>query len=128
MRHFICLSLLALSVLAHAGDEVALIGVIGNRAAVLSVGGGDPKTVKLGQTWSGITVHAVDRESATIEVNGEKAAAIVVERVSERVPARGGDYQWRPARIRRCSRIWTRSVRVGAGTESIGAGLDDEVR
>ena len=72
MRHFICLSLLALSVLAHAADEVALIGVIGNKAAVLSLGGGDPKTVKLGQTWNGITVHAVDRESATIEVNGEK--------------------------------------------------------
>ena len=72
MRHFICLSLLALSVLAHAADEVALIGVIGNKAAVLSLGGGDPKTVKLGQTWSGITVRAVDRESATIEVNGEK--------------------------------------------------------
>src|SRR5882762_7971657 len=47
-----------------------------------------------------------------IEVNGEKAAAIVVERVSERVPAGGGDYQWRPARIRRCSQIWTRNVRV----------------
>src|SRR5437773_2280365 len=44
-----------------------------------------------------------------IEVNGENAAAIVVERVSERVPAGGGDYRWRPARIRRCSRTWTRS-------------------
>ena len=61
MRHFICLSLLALSVLAHAGDEVALIGVIGNRAAVLSVGGGDPKTVKLDSVRvGGIEMHNVD--------------------------------------------------------------------
>jgi aspartyl protease family protein len=77
MRHFICLSLLAVgctaACAAHAADgAVALIGVIGNKAAVLSLDGGDPKTVKLGQTWNGISVLAVEKDTATIEVKGEK--------------------------------------------------------
>ncbi|HYL25364.1 MAG TPA: TIGR02281 family clan AA aspartic protease [Burkholderiales bacterium] len=72
MRHFICLSLLALAGAAHAADDVALIGVIGDKAAVLAVAGGEPKTVKVGQTWNGITVLAVDRDRATIEIKGEK--------------------------------------------------------
>ena len=73
MRHFICLSLLNLACVAHAADGVvALIGVIGNKAAVLSLDGGDPKTVKLGQTWNGISVLAVEKDGATIELKGEK--------------------------------------------------------
>jgi aspartyl protease family protein len=72
MRHFICLWLLFLACAAHAQESVALIGLIGNKAAVLSLDGGDPKTVKLGQTWNGITVVSVDREAATIELKGEK--------------------------------------------------------
>ena len=73
MRHFICLSLLTLACVAHAADGVvALIGVIGNKAAVLSLDGGDPKTVKLGQTWNGISVLAVEKDGATIELKGEK--------------------------------------------------------
>ncbi|MBW8906488.1 MAG: TIGR02281 family clan AA aspartic protease [Betaproteobacteria bacterium] len=73
MRHFICLSLLTVACVAHAADGVvALIGVIGNKAAVLSLDGGDPKTVKLGQTWNGISVLAVEKDGATIELKGEK--------------------------------------------------------
>ena len=72
MRHFICLFLLSLACTAHAEEAVALIGVIGNRAAVLSLDGGDPKTVKQGQTWNGITVLSVENDSATIDVKGEK--------------------------------------------------------
>ncbi len=45
---------------ARAG-EVALIGVIGDKAAVLAVDGGDPKTVKVGQNWNGVTVVAVEK-------------------------------------------------------------------
>ena len=53
-----------------AAIDVALIGIIGDKAAVLAVGGGEPKTVKVGQKWRGVTVLAVERERATVEVDG----------------------------------------------------------
>jgi len=55
-----------------AQTSVALIGTIGDKAAVLALDGGDPKTVKLGQTWNGITVLSVERERATIEIDGKR--------------------------------------------------------
>ena len=52
--------------------DVALIGLIGDKAAVLAVDGGDPKTVKVGQKWSGISVIAVERGEATVEIDGKR--------------------------------------------------------
>ena len=52
--------------------DVALIGVIGDKAAVLAVDGGDPKTVKVGQKWHGITVVSVERGEATVEIDGQR--------------------------------------------------------
>ncbi|TMH46139.1 MAG: TIGR02281 family clan AA aspartic protease [Betaproteobacteria bacterium] len=72
MRHFICLSLLACAAAFAAAEDVALIGVIGDKAAVLALEGGEPKTVKVGQTWSGVTVIAVSREQATVEIDGKR--------------------------------------------------------
>ena len=57
--------------IAGAAD-VALIGVIGEKAAVLSVAGGEPKTVKVGQRWNNITVLSVEKTRAVIEVDGVK--------------------------------------------------------
>jgi aspartyl protease family protein len=68
----LCLAL-ACAGAAHAAD-VALIGVIGDRAAVLSVNGGEPKTVKVGQRWNGIAVLSVEKGRATVEVEGVKRA------------------------------------------------------
>jgi len=65
------LALLACSLPAAAAG-VALIGLIGDKAAVLALDGGDPKTVKVGQTWNGITVLSVEKGSATIEFEGKK--------------------------------------------------------
>jgi aspartyl protease family protein len=70
MRHFICLSLFAL-VCTAADPQVALIGVIGSKAAVLAVDGGDPKTVKVGQSWRGVTVVAVEHDNATVQIDGQ---------------------------------------------------------
>jgi aspartyl protease family protein len=70
-RHFISLCLWFLCGSALAA-EVALIGVIGDKAAVLAVDGGDPKTVKVGQSWRGITVLSVERDQATVELDGKK--------------------------------------------------------
>ena len=60
---------LALALPAQAAD-VSMVGVIGSKAAVLAVDGGDPKTVKVGQTWKGITVVSVERSQATVEIDG----------------------------------------------------------
>jgi len=57
---------------AAATPEIALIGVIGNKAAVLALDGGNPKAVKVGQTWSGIKVLSVDKTHATVEVEGHQ--------------------------------------------------------
>jgi aspartyl protease family protein len=66
--------LLLLSVLSTGvgAADVALIGLIGDRAAVLAVDGGDPKTVKVGQKWHGITVISVERGAATVEIDGQR--------------------------------------------------------
>src|SRR5712691_2167803 len=71
MPNIIALLLLLACTPALAG-EVALIGVIGDKAAVLAVDGGDPKTVKVGQTWNGITVHSVEKDRAVVEIEGKK--------------------------------------------------------
>jgi aspartyl protease family protein len=70
-RHFMAVLLAAASGAASASD-IALIGVIGRKAAVLAIDGGDPKTVKLGQTWHGITVLEVQHDNATITIDGQK--------------------------------------------------------
>jgi aspartyl protease family protein len=71
MSHFIALLLLVFSPAAAATD-VALIGLIGDKAAVLAIGGGEPKTVKVGQKWSGVTVISVERGQATVEIDGKQ--------------------------------------------------------
>lgn len=70
-RHFIGLFLLLASA-AALGADIALIGVIGNKAAVVAVDGGEPKTVKIGQRWRGITVLSVEKDRAIVEVDGRR--------------------------------------------------------
>src|SRR6185436_15000351 len=55
-----------------AAADVSLIGVIGSSAAVLAVDGGEPKTVKSGQSWRGIQVISVERDRATVEIDGKR--------------------------------------------------------
>ena len=76
MPHFIAL-LLLLFATAAAATDVALIGVMGDRAAVLSIGGGEPKTVRIGQKWSGVTVIAVERGQATVEIDGTRRVLMI---------------------------------------------------
>jgi aspartyl protease family protein len=71
MRHSILLLMLFLSTAVGVAD-VALIGLIGDKAAVLAVGGGEPKTVKVGQKWNGIAVISVERDQATVEIDGKQ--------------------------------------------------------
>ena len=55
-----------------AAADVALIGVIGDKAAIVAVDGGDPKTIKVGQSWRGITVVSVDKDRATMDIDGKR--------------------------------------------------------
>src|SRR5262245_1859014 len=73
MLRIIALLLLSACGPAAAAD-VALIGLMGDKAAVLAIGGGEPKTVKVGQKWSGVTVISVDRlqSQATVEIDGKE--------------------------------------------------------
>lgn len=63
-----------------------MIGVIGDKAAVLALDGGNPKTVKVGQTWNGIKVIEVKGDFATVEMDGKR-----------RVLQRGMHYRGAPA-------------------------------
>jgi len=56
-----------------AAVDVALIGLGGDRAATLAIGGGEPKMVSVGQTWRGVKVISVERElgQATVEIDGK---------------------------------------------------------
>jgi len=71
LRHFIALFVLLACAPAKAAD-IALIGIIGDAAAVVAIDGGEPRTIRAGQTRFGITVHSVERERATIEFAGQK--------------------------------------------------------
>src|SRR5919106_2467755 len=71
MPHFIALLLLLFPAAAGAAD-VALIGVLGDKAAVLAIDGGEPKSVRVGQKWSGVTVISVERGQATVEIDGQR--------------------------------------------------------
>ena len=53
-----------------AAADVSLVGVIGGKAAVVVVDDSEPKTVKAGQTWHGVTVLSVDKDSALLEIEG----------------------------------------------------------
>lgn len=66
--------LLALHCGPAAAADVALIGLIGDKAAVFALDGGEPKTVKVGQKWRGITLIAVGRGQATVEIDGKQRA------------------------------------------------------
>ncbi len=75
--HFIAIPFLIFLLCQKAwGAEIALIGVIGDKAAVLALDGGDPKTVKVGQTWNGISVIAVVKDRATVKIDGKERVLI----------------------------------------------------
>lgn len=49
-----------------------MIGTFGSTAAILSINAGAPKTVKVGQSFGGVTVIAVDKDRATVDVDGKR--------------------------------------------------------
>jgi aspartyl protease family protein len=79
-RHFSGL-LAALALLAAAcpalATDVSLVGVIGDKAAVIAVDRGEPKTIKVGQKLGAITLIALDKDRATVEVDGKRRVLLL---------------------------------------------------
>ena len=57
---------------AASALDVQLVGTFGDQAAVLSIDGGEPKTVRSGQKFGGVTVISVERERAIVEIEGKR--------------------------------------------------------
>ena len=74
-RHFIALLALA-AALPAAGADVSLIGTFDTKAAILSIDSGAPKTVKVGQSFGGVKLISVDRDGATVEVDGKRRVLV----------------------------------------------------
>jgi aspartyl protease family protein len=74
-RHSIAVLLLLASAAAGAAD-VSLIGTFGSTAAILSIDGGAPKTVKVGQRFGGVALIAVEQERATVDVDGKRRVLV----------------------------------------------------
>lgn len=72
MAPIIAFLLLAAAALPALAQDVQLIGVIGDKAAIVAVDGGEPKTIRVGQTWKGIGVVAVEKDRATFEIDGKR--------------------------------------------------------
>jgi aspartyl protease family protein len=71
VRHSIALLALLPGAAAWAAD-VSLVGTFDTKAAILSIDGGAPRTVKVGQSAGGVTLIAVEKDRATVEVDGKR--------------------------------------------------------
>jgi aspartyl protease family protein len=85
--------LLVLACGTALATDVALIGLMGSGTAVLAVGGGEPKAVRVGQKWSGVTVVSVDRgqSQAVVEIDGKQRVLKIGQHYrSARAPSSDG--------------------------------------
>lgn len=82
------LAALAVSLVAApaAALDLTLVGTFGDKAAIFVLAGGEPRTVKVGQKIGPATLVAVERDRATVEIDGRR-----------RVLARGQTYSAAPA-------------------------------
>ncbi len=88
MQRVDCIAaLLALALVGPAAAaDLNVVGLFGNKA-VVSIDGGPPRTLSVGQrSPEGVVLVAVDRETATFEVEGERR----VLRMGQAYVARGG--------------------------------------
>jgi aspartyl protease family protein len=75
---------------ARAAD-VNVVGLFGNKA-VVSIDGGQPRTLSVGQkTPEGVALVAVDRESATFEIDGKRQTLKMGQAYSARGGGGGGN-------------------------------------
>src|SRR6185503_6451095 len=68
--------MLALGCTGALAAEVMLVGVFGDKAAVLAIDGGAPKTLRVGQRLGGLLLISVEPERATIEIDGKRKVLV----------------------------------------------------
>lgn len=73
------------SLSARAAD-VALIGTFESKAAILSIDAGAPKTLRVGQNFGGITLIAIEKDRATIEIDGKRRVLVRGQTYSSSAP------------------------------------------
>lgn len=61
----------ALAALSASATDVGVVGLFRDKA-VLVIDGGDPRTVAVGASASGVKVIAVDQGTATVEIGGKR--------------------------------------------------------
>ncbi len=81
---------LALSSAAAAAADVALVGVLGETAVLLSIDGGPPKTVRVGQKFSGVAVISVAGDRATVEIDGKRRVLVRGQHAASSAAASSG--------------------------------------
>ncbi len=59
-----------------AATDVALIGTFESKAAILSIDAAAPKTIKVGQAFSGVTVVSVEKDRAIVEIDGKRRTLV----------------------------------------------------
>ena len=66
------LALCLAAVLPAMAADVSFVGAIGDKAAILVIDGGAPRTLKVGQKSGPVTVVSVERERAVVDIEGEQ--------------------------------------------------------
>lgn len=69
--HFTRLLALCLFAGGVAAQELGLAGIMGSKA-LLTINGGDPRTIALGQTVDGVKVLSIQGDQVVIEIGGKK--------------------------------------------------------
>jgi aspartyl protease family protein len=86
----IAILLLTLAAAPAGATDVNVVGLFGNKA-VVSIDGSPPRTLGVGQkTAEGVTLVAVDRDSATFEVDGKRRTLKMGQAYSGRATGSGG--------------------------------------
>jgi len=88
-RHSIALAALLAIPAAQAAD-VALIGTFGAKAAIVSIDGATPRTIRLGQSFGGVTLIAAEKDRATVEIGGQRRILVRGQTYSSNGAAGGG--------------------------------------
>ncbi len=72
MQRYCSALVLALAAPGAQAIDLQLVGSFGEKAAILSIDGRPPRTVRVGESIGGATLISVDRERAVIEVEGRR--------------------------------------------------------
>ena len=70
--------------------EVSLIGTFETKAAILSIDAGAPKTLKVGQSFAGVTLIAVEKDRASVEIDGKRRVLVRGQTYSSSAATSGG--------------------------------------